>query len=79
MPDLIRNPVNCSWFPVPAPYSIRGSSGRRLDSGFRRSDGFGTFYGFINFDIDKEFNRKNLRPLNVRSESRMCFVCQDNA
>ena len=41
MPDLVSlprhvlsrgHPVNCSWFPVPAPYSIRGSPGRRMDS-----------------------------------------------
>jgi len=42
MPDTISlprhllrrgHPEYLYWFPVPAPYSIRGSSGRRLDSG----------------------------------------------
>ena len=34
--------------PVPL-YSSLLSQGQRLDSGFRRSDGFRTFYGFIKF------------------------------
>ena len=41
--------------PVPL-YSSLLSQGQRLDSGFRRSDGFRTFYGFIKIGI------RNLTP-----------------